>query len=131
MGHLYSSSDPTFQGFLFLTLLAISGVLLFIIHCCLKCRRRKSEPNEDKIGGSMHKIEAIDSDSENITYCVDKVGLFKEAEFEPKLITINVSKSDGSSKALRVFNTLTISMLKSLIAKHLNVSERRQELRYK
>lgn len=92
MGHLYSSSDPTFQGLLFLTLLAISGVLLFIMHCCLKCRRNKSEPNEDKIGGSMHNIECIDSDSENITYCVDKVGLFKEAEFEPKLMFRNAYK---------------------------------------
>ena len=51
--------------------------------------------------------------------------------FEAKLIIINIhNKKTGERKQLPIMNSLTVSQCKSLIAKHCNVIEPRQRLKY-
>jgi len=112
--------DYAFVGII-LSIIFISIILFF--WCCIKrCFHQKTI---DQIGGhDIRNQSDIEAES-------DLESNYNEEKFKSDFIKINIKTPDGTIKPLPVLNTLTISMLKSLIAKHFNVPEVKQEIKYK
>ena len=120
--------------------------------CCNVSRtnrsRSASDPNNKSDGTKFSPVNKDDEDgnkSDEANKSGDNtleqtsahIGLTKNLKrrmsgsFEAKLITINIeNKKSGETKQLPIMTSLTVSQVKSLVAKHCNVIEPRQRLKY-
>mmetsp|Transcript_33185 Transcript_33185/g.29077 ORF Transcript_33185/g.29077 Transcript_33185/m.29077 type:complete len:242 (-) Transcript_33185:111-836(-) len=99
-----------------------------------------SKDENDENGNKSDEFNENDGakeENDTLQQTTAHIGLTKNLKrrmsgsFEAKLITINIeNKKSGEIKQLPIMNSLTVSQMKSLIAKHCKVIEPRQKLKY-
>lgn len=96
---------------------------------------------EEDGDGNKSDEQQINNNQQNGTQIESQVGqhigLTKQVKrrmsgsFEAKLITVNIENMNNKEiKQLPIMNSLTVSQMKSLIAKHCGIVEPRQKLKY-
>eukprot|EP01083_Nonionella_stella_P026531 73048_1 len=84
----------------------------------------KGSTNDDDEAGD---IETNDGNEDVFHKTAAHIAL---TEVKIELITIHIQQINGDTKQLPVMNTLTISQVKQLIAKHIGIPEHTQQLKY-
>eukprot|EP00485_Elphidium_margaritaceum_P024312 CAMPEP_0202712434 /NCGR_PEP_ID=MMETSP1385-20130828/39703_1 /ASSEMBLY_ACC=CAM_ASM_000861 /TAXON_ID=933848 /ORGANISM="Elphidium margaritaceum" /LENGTH=256 /DNA_ID=CAMNT_0049372465 /DNA_START=49 /DNA_END=816 /DNA_ORIENTATION=- len=90
---------------------------------------KSSSPTPEPPGGDHESIVMNLETAHKLDLAQDVQRRFSQ-DFEAKLITIHIEMADGERKALPIMNSLTVSQMKTLVAKHVGVAEPRQCLKY-
>jgi len=116
-------------GLIVLTLILLCSGCIYCL-CCKKRNKYKLMDEEDEPGSFHDDDNHINIDHENEQLKHHR-RYSESVSFDSKFIKINIKTADGKTKPLPVLNMITISQLKSLIAKHYQIPENKQELQYK